>query len=147
MHARLGHDAALAEVIGIKNKADHDLRSLEYLARLFTNALALLEQVKSNLRELEELHVAIAQIDHRLRSRDLLDALEDARWQDAHDLLENIDSELRQMLDFGRHDTEIPRSLQDAYRILNVGDGTPLEQYQGRRECLPARMAYRPGAR
>ncbi len=123
----LGRDSALAEVIGVKNKADHDFHSLESLARLFTSALTVLEQAKPDLHEMEELQGAIAEIEQRLRSRELADALEEARWLDAHTLLEKIGSDLGRVVDLGKYNAAMPESVQDACRVLNVGDGTPIE--------------------
>ena len=125
-HIRLGRDAALAEVIGLKNKAEHDCRRLEDLAQALTSALTVLGQVKSDLRQADEVHETVEQIEHRIRSRQLAEALEDARWPDAHNLLESIGFDLRRVLDFGRF-AAMPKTEQDAYRILNVGSETPLE--------------------
>jgi len=73
-YAKVGQDAALAEVIGVKNKAEHDLRNLEALARLYTSALTVLAQAKPDLQRVEELRAAVADIEQRLRSRELADA-------------------------------------------------------------------------
>ena len=126
-YARLGRDSALAEVIGVKNKADHDFHSLESLARLFMSALTVLEQAKPDLHEMEELQGAIAEIEQRLRSRELADTLEEARWLDAHALLEKIGSDLGRVVDLGKYNAEMPELVQDACRVLNVGDETPIE--------------------
>lgn len=126
-HARLGHDSALAEAIGIKHKADRDFRSLEDLARLLTSARTVFQQAKSDLRDVEELQGTIAQIEHRLSSAELADALENARWPEAHALLEKIGSDLGKLLDLGKRDAVMPESAQDAYRLLNVDDETPLD--------------------
>jgi hypothetical protein len=126
-YTRLGFDSALAEVIGIKNKADHDLRNLETLARLLTSAWTVLDQIKPELQEVAELQGAVVDIEKRLRSRELADALEDARWPDAHTLLEKIGSDLGRLADIGKHNDAMPESVQDACRLLNVGDKTPIE--------------------
>jgi hypothetical protein len=126
-YAKLGQDAALAEVIGVKNKAEHDLRNLEALARLYTSALTVLEQARPDLQQVEELRIAITDIEQRLRSRELADALEQARWPDAHTLLEKIGTDLGRVADLGKANAEMPESVQDARRVLNVGDETPIE--------------------
>jgi hypothetical protein len=126
-HARLGRDSALAEAIGIKHKADQDLRSLEDLGRLLTSAYTVVQQAKSDLRDVEELQETIAQIEQRLKSAELADALENARWPDAHALLEKIGYDLGKLLDLRKRDAVMPESAQDAYRLLNVDDETPLD--------------------
>jgi hypothetical protein len=126
-YAKVGQDAALAEVIGVKNKAEHDLRNLEALARLYTSALTVLEQAKPDLQRVEELRAAVADIEQRLRSRELADALEEARWPDAHTSLEKISADLGRVVDLGKYNAEMPESMQDACRVLNVGDATPIE--------------------
>lgn len=125
-HARLGRDSALAEAIGIKHKAEQDLRTLEDLARLLTSALTVLVQAKSEVVDGEGLQEAVAQIDDRIKSPDLTDALENGRWLDARELLDKIGSDLGKVLDLCR-DEAMPESAQDAYRFLNVGDETPLD--------------------
>jgi DnaJ-domain-containing protein 1 len=57
----------------------------------------------------------------------LADALKDARWPDAHELLKQIDSAVDQLLDSAPGDSTMPESLDDAYRILNVSEQTPLQ--------------------
>lgn len=126
-YARLGQDSALAEVIGIKNRAEYDLRNLETLVRLYMSALTVLQQAKPDLQQVEELQGAIAEIEQRLCSRELADALEEARWPDAHTLLDKIGSDLGRMVDLGKYNAEMPESVEDACRVLNVGDETPIE--------------------
>jgi hypothetical protein len=125
-HARLGRDSALAEAIGIKHKADQDLRSLEDLGHLLTSALTALAQAKFEVGDVEALQGAVEQIEQRLNAPDLADALADGRWVDARGLLDKISSDLRKVLDLCR-DEAIPESAEDAYRFLNVGDETPLD--------------------
>lgn len=126
-YGKLGQDAALAEVIGIKNKAELDLRNLEMLARLYTSASTVLQQAKPDLQRVDDLQGAIADIEQRLRSRELAGALEEARWPDAHALLEKVSADLGRVVDLGKYNAEMPESVQDACRVLNVGDATPIE--------------------
>lgn len=126
-YARLGHDSALAEVIGVKNRAEHDLRNLKTLARLYTSALTVMQQAKPDVEQVGELQTAITDIEQRLRSQELADAMEQARWLDAHTLLEKIGSDLGRVVDLGKYSPAMPESVQDACRILNVGDETPIE--------------------
>jgi hypothetical protein len=125
-HARLGRDSALAEAIGIKHKAEQDLRSLDDLARLLTTALTVLAQAKSEVGDVEGLQEAVAQIEDRIKSPDLPGALVDGRWVDARGLLDKVSSDLRKVLDLCR-DEAMPESAEDAYRFLNVGTETPLD--------------------
>jgi hypothetical protein len=125
-HARLGRDSALAEAIGIKHKAEQDLRSLDDLARLLATALTVLAQAKSDVGDVEGLREAVAQIEDRIKSPDLAGALADGRWVDARGLLDKISSDLGKVLDLCR-DEAMPESAEDAYRFLNVGDETPLD--------------------
>jgi len=125
-HARFGQDVALAQVSQIKLKAENDLRNLQYLARLLANTRITIEKAKSNPNLSDTLHSAIARIDNQVHSRDLLEALEDARWSRAERLLEITGFELGRVLDVEIRDTLEPETIEDAYRILNVSDDTSL---------------------
>ena len=146
-HAGLGPDSALAEAISVRSKADHDLRSLEDLARLFTSALTVLQQAKSELHQVEELQAAIAQIDHRLQSSDLADALKTARWPDAHGLLEKISFDLGRVLDLGKQTAAMPEFGPGCVPCLERGRRNTARAHQGGRERLPASVASGFGAR
>lgn len=126
-HAWSGRDSAKAELIGIKIRSEHDLRSVRYLSALLTNARTTLEQAKVAPFGTGAPQGAIEQIEARICSRDLADALENARWPDAHDLLKRIGSDLAQLSDVAASHCAIPQSVEDAYRTLNVTDETPLE--------------------
>lgn len=126
-HAWVGRDSAMARLIGIKIEADYDLRRLQYLARLLTNAWSALAQAKSDLNVSDGLKEAMAQIERRIRSRDLADALQNARWADAHELLKMIGADLDRVLEVGIRDAAMPVSVEDAYRLLKVTEETPLE--------------------
>jgi hypothetical protein len=125
-HAGHGDDSALAGLLGFKHRLEHDLHSVQYCAYLFTNALAELEQAKDSLRENKTMRDAIERVDNLIHSRDLADFLEEARWPDAHEWLETIRFNLRRLLDIAFRDCTMPRSAEDAYRVLNVTDSTPL---------------------
>jgi hypothetical protein len=125
-HARFGHDVALAQVSQTKLKAENDLRNLQYLARLLANTRITIEKAKSNPNLSDTLHGAIARIDNQVHSRDLVEALEDARWSRAERLLEITGFELGRVLDVEIRDTLEPETIEDAYRILNVSDDTSL---------------------
>jgi hypothetical protein len=125
-HAGRGDDSALAGLLGFKHRLEHDLYNVQDCAYLFTNALAELEQAKGGLRENKTMRDAIEQVDGMLHSRDLADMLEEARWPDAHEWLETARSNLRRLLDIAFRDCTMPRSVEDAYRVLNVTNGTPL---------------------
>src|SRR5262249_35619720 len=123
----VGHDSALAQLIGIKIEADYDLRRLQYLARLITNAWSALDRAQFDLNGNEALKEALAQIDCRLRSQDLTDALRNARWSDAHALLTKIGADLDRVLEVGTRDAAMPESAEEAYGLLKVTEGAPLE--------------------
>lgn len=125
-HIRLGQDVALAQVSQIKLKAENDLRNLQYLARLLANTRITIEKAKSNPNLSDTLHGAIARIDNQVHSRELAEALEDARWSRAERLLEITVFELGRVLDVEIRDSLEPETLEDAYRILNVSDDTSL---------------------
>ena len=125
-HAAHGDDSALAGLLGFKHRLEHDLHNVRYCAYLFTNALAELEQAKDSLRENETMRDAIENVDNLIHSRDLADILEEARWPAAHEWLETVRFNLRRLLDIAFRDCTMPRSVEDAYRILNVTDNTPL---------------------
>lgn len=126
-HAWLGRDAALAEVIRIRIKADHDLRSVQYLAHLFADARIALTRARIAFQELAAPPDALEQIDDRMRSRPLADALEEARWSEANDLLETIHADLGKLLDMGTGERAMPETAAEAFRLLNVSEDTPLD--------------------
>lgn len=126
-HLRSGHDIALAQVIEIRDKADSDLRNLQYFARMLSNMRVAIENAKRDASLSGDSRVALAQIDNEIHSRDLVEALEDAQWSYADQLLEAISFNLGRVLDFAGRADPIPKSLQDAYHVLNVSDDTPLE--------------------
>ena len=111
------------------------------------SALTVLEQAKPDLHDMEELQGAIAEIEQRLRSRELADTLEEARWLDAHALLEKIGSDLGRVVDLGKYNAEMPESVQDACRVLNVGDETPIDNIKAVVNAFPAGVASGLGAR
>jgi hypothetical protein len=126
-HLRSGQDIALAWVIEIRDSADSDLRNLQYFARMLSNMRVAIENAKLDASLSGDSRVALAQIDNEVHSRDLLEALEDARWPHADKLLEAISFELGRVLNFAGRADPVPKSLQDAYLVLNVSDDTPLE--------------------
>jgi len=125
-HAGHGDDSTLAGLLGLKHRLQHDLRNVQYCAHLFTNALAELEQAKGSLGDNKTMQDTIERVDNLIHSRDLADILEEARWPDAHEWLETVRFNLRRLLDIAFRDCTMPRSVEDAYRVLNVTDSTPL---------------------
>ena len=69
---------------------------------------------------------SIEQVDNLIHSRELADFLEEARWPAAHEWLETVRFNLRRLLDIAFRDCTMPRSVEDAYRVLNVTNSTPL---------------------
>jgi len=126
-HAWLGPDSALTEVIRIRIKAEHDLRSVQYLARLFADARIALKRARIAFQELRLSPDALEQLDDRMRARSLADALEEARWSQAQDLLETIHADLGKLLDMGTRERAMPESAAEAFRVLNVSEDTPLD--------------------
>jgi hypothetical protein len=126
-HAWLGRDSALAEVIRIRTRADHDLRNVEYLARLFADARIALKRARIAFQDLGAPPDALDQLDDRMRARPLADALEEARWPQAHELLEAIQADLGKLLDLGTRERAMPESAAEAFRVLNVSEDTPLD--------------------
>ena len=125
-HAGHGDDSALAGLLGFKHRLEFDLHNARYCAYLFTNAQVQLDHVKDSLRENKEMQGAIDQVDNLIHSRDLANMLEEARWPDAHDWLETARSNLRRLLDIAFQDCTMPRFVEEAYRVLNVTNNTPL---------------------
>jgi DnaJ-domain-containing protein 1 len=125
-HAGHGDDSALAGLLGFKYRLEHDLHNVQYCAYLFRNALVELEQAKGSLRENKTMRDAIEQVDNLIHSRELADFLEEARWPAAHEWLETVRFNLRRLLDIAFRDCTMPRSVEDAYRVLNVTNSTPL---------------------
>jgi hypothetical protein len=125
-HAAHGDDSALAGLLGFKHRLEHDFHNVRSCAYLFTNALAELEHAKDALRENKTMRGAIEQVDNLIHSQDLADMLEEARWPDAHEWLETIRLNLRRLLDIAFRDCTMPRSVEDAYRVLNVTKSAPL---------------------
>lgn len=121
----LGNDAVRSQLIAIKRKAKYDLRSVLFLAALFADARTALEQAKVSLQDKQHKQ-DIERIEKLLYSQALADALQEARWQEASDTLKNVNADLARLL--GRTDElGMPRSKQEARRVLNVSDETPLE--------------------
>jgi len=127
-HAGHGDDSALAGLLGFKHRLEQDLNYVRHCAYLFTNALADLERAKDSLRENQTMRDAVEQVDNLIHSRDLADMLEEARWQDAYEWLETVRFNLRRLLDVAFRDCTLPRSVEDAYRVLNVTNSTPLNE-------------------
>jgi hypothetical protein len=129
--AWLGRDSALAEVIRIRTRADHDLRNIQYLARLFADARIALKRARIAFQELGAPPDALDQLDDRMRARPLADVLEEARWPQAHELLEAIQADLGKLLDFGMdlgtRERALPETAAEALRVLNVSEDTPLD--------------------
>jgi hypothetical protein len=130
-HAWLGRDSALAEVIRIRTRADHDLRNIQYLAHLSADARIALKRARIAFQDLGAPPDALDQLDDRMRARPLVDALEEARWPQAHELLEAIQADLGKLLDFGMNlgtrECTMPETAAEAFRILNVSEDTPLD--------------------
>jgi hypothetical protein len=126
-YGSLGNEVAATELIGIKIRCDYDLRCLQYCAHLLMDARTLLAQAKVDFQNIEATGPTIEQIEGMMTSRELTDALEEPRWTDAKQRLEQIRSDLGRLLQLASQDSEMPRSPQDAYRILNVNDDTPLK--------------------
>ena len=127
-HAGYGDDAALPELVAIKNRLEYDLHSIQYCAYLLTNALAELERAKGGLQEQEGMQEAIERADNWIHSRDLAELLEGARWPEATEWLDTIRVNLRRLPDRALQDCTMPRTVQDAQRILNVTNETPLDK-------------------
>jgi hypothetical protein len=130
-HAWLGRDSALAEVIRIRTRADHDLRNIQYLARLSADARIAHKRARIAFQELNAPPDALDQLDDRMRARPLADALEEARWPQAHELLEAIQADLGKLLDIGMdlgtRERAMPETAAEAFRVLNVSEDTPLD--------------------
>jgi DnaJ-domain-containing protein 1 len=125
-HAGRGDDSALAGLLGLKHRLEHDLHHVQYCAYHFTNALAELEQAKAGLHENRTMRDTIEKVDNMVHSQDLADILEEARWREAYEWLEPIRFNLRRLLDIAFRDCTMPLSVEDAYRVLNVANSTPL---------------------
>ena len=130
-HAWLGRDLALAEIIRIRTRADHDLRNIQYLARLSADARIALKRARIAFQDLGAPPDALDQVDDRMRARPLADALEEARWPQAHELLEAIQADLGKLLDIGldlgTRERAMPETAAEAFRVLNVSEDTPLD--------------------
>jgi hypothetical protein len=126
-HAWLGRDSALAEVIRIRTRADHDLRNIQYLAHLSADARIALKRARIAFQDLGAPPDALDQLDDRMRARSLADVLEEARWPQAHELLEAIQADLGKLLDLGTRERAMPETAAEAFRVLNVSEDTPLD--------------------
>jgi hypothetical protein len=126
-HIRSGRDLALAQVMEVKDRAEANLRNLQYFARLLSNTRIAIERARLDPGLSHNSQGAIAQIDNQIHSRELADALEHGQWSQADRLLEAIGLDLGRVLDVGVRDSLTPESLDDAYQVLNVTEDTPLE--------------------
>jgi DnaJ-domain-containing protein 1 len=59
-----------------------------------------------------------------MNSERLVNALDRGRWDDAHQLLGQIRFDLKMVRNAAEGGNDIPQSLEDAYRLLNVNDAT-----------------------
>jgi hypothetical protein len=124
-HASIRPSAVVDELTAIKSKSEQDLATLQHLTALLAGAKTKLEQLRS-VQATGTTGDSIEQISNLISSRRLSDALQDGRWEDVHELLKRIHATADQLLDTASRDFSMPRSLEDAYRILNVGEETPL---------------------
>jgi hypothetical protein len=90
------------------------------------NALDDLRQARDSLKDDKTAQESIEKVHNWIHSRVLADILEQARWPEAGDWLETIRAKLHQLLDIGLRGCAMPRSVEDAYRVLNVTSATPL---------------------
>jgi hypothetical protein len=131
VHAGHGSAATVTDLVRIRNRLEHDLRHVQYCGYLFASALSDLAQAKDALQGQEGMRDAIAQVESWIRAPELTDLLEQARWPEAGERLETIRDNLRRLLDMALQDCAMPRSVEDAYRVLNVTDDTPLSKIKG----------------
>jgi hypothetical protein len=58
----------------------------------------------------------------------LADALKDRRWLNASRMLEKVRDEISRLSDAGYRAGALPKTTDDAYRILNVSGETPTDK-------------------
>ena len=122
-HASIGPPSAVVALTAIKSKSEQDLATIQHLTTSLADARTKLEQIRP-IHATETTRESIEKTRSSIFSRHLADALQDARWDQAHELLKDIHATVDQLL--ASRDLSMPRSLEDAYRILNVGEETPL---------------------
>jgi hypothetical protein len=125
-HADHGDDTTFAEIIGVKIRFEHNFRSLQYLAYRLNDARTTLADAKPGLQAIPSLLQALTEIEDRTHSRQLVDALEDARWPDADQLIKTIRSDVARMTSVVTKECHMPQSAEEAYLLLNVSGETQI---------------------
>jgi DnaJ-domain-containing protein 1 len=121
-----GRRAALSALVRLRNELTHDLNELHHCAGLLRTTQAefdwAYERVAASGQAtfLDELSRIQAWID----SQNLASSLEEARWDDAHALLAQIRLEIERVRNAAAIGDDMPRSLDDAFRVLNVNRDT-----------------------
>ena len=125
--AGAGEGVVLSALELAKSAAERELRNLTSLVTEIQSGMAVVEQVRARPAEAESLTQECARVADATGSRALADALEAGRWSDAGLIIEKIRPDLDRLAAALGADSGVPRSLDDAYRALDVRDDTPLE--------------------
>jgi len=126
-HAAAEQHVAFEALDAARRAAERDLRCLTSLAAEIRVGTTLLARVKGLPDEAHALAGAAARVDEAIRSPALADALETGRWTDASLAIEKIRPDLDKLSAAAGPDSAMPQSVEDAYRIFDVRDDTPLD--------------------
>jgi hypothetical protein len=126
-HAAAKPDVALAALGAAKTAAERDLGYLRSFASDIKAGTTLVERVKSVPDEAGTLKGEIERIEEAIHSGRLAAALEAGQWSDASLVIETIRPDLDRLSAIAGADSGMPQSVEDAYRVLNVRDDTPLD--------------------
>lgn len=126
-HAGAQPDAALPALESIRSCAERDLRNLKWLVTEVQAGTTLLERVKARPGHAQSLVGEGARVEEAIHSEALWNALEAGQWPDAALVIERIRPDLDKLAATVGADPGVPKSAEDAYRVLNVREDTPLD--------------------
>jgi hypothetical protein len=126
-HASAKQDVALAALGAAKSAAERDLGNLRSLAAEIRDGTTLLERIKGVPEDAGSLKGEIERVAEAIQSRRLADALAAGQWSDASLVIETIRPDLDRLSAIAGGDMGMPQSVEDAYRVLNVRNDTPLD--------------------
>jgi hypothetical protein len=126
-HAATDQHVAFEALDAARRSAEQDLRALTSLAAEIRAGMTLLERIKGLPDETQAREGAAERVAEAIQSPALADALETGRWSDASLAIERIRPDLDKLSAVAGPDSAMPRSVEDAYRVFDVREDTPLD--------------------
>ena len=126
-HAAAEQHVAFEALDAARRTAEHDLRALTSLAAEIRAGMTLLGRIKGLPDATREHAAAAARVEETMRSPALADALESGRWSEASLAIERVRPDLDKLSAVAGPDSAMPQSVEDAYRVFDVREDTPLD--------------------